>query len=66
MQSYKLIFLDEMKFILDSRQARSANSLARLLERVERGKGKRGIGGGEPREEGEPRWVNRAVSYDLD
>lgn len=64
MQSYKLIFLDEMKFILDS--LRSANSLARLLEREERGKGKRGIGGGEPREEGEPRWVNRAVSYDLD
>lgn len=60
MQSYKLIFLDEMKFILDSRQARSVNSLARLLER------ERGIGGGEPREEGEPRWVNRAVSYDLD
>lgn len=65
MQSYKLISLDEMKFILDSRQARSANSLARLLEREERGKGKR-VGGGEPREEGEPRWVNRAVSYDLD
>lgn len=64
MQSYKLISLDEMKFILDS--LRSANSLARLLEREERGKGKRGIGGGEPREEGEPRWVNRAVSYDLD
>lgn len=41
LQSYKLIFLDEMKFILDSRQARSANSLARLLEREERGKGKR-------------------------
>lgn len=55
-----------MKFILDSRQARSANSLARLLEREERRKGKRGVGGGEPREEGEPRWVNRAVSYDLD
>lgn len=41
LQSYKLISLDEMKFILDSRQARSANSLARLLEREERGKGKR-------------------------
>lgn len=39
LQSYKLISLDEMKFILDS--LRSANSLARLLEREERGKGKR-------------------------